>query len=113
MKRLREKKGETLVECLMSILIVGLAVSIFAGCVMMSEHLVFRAKKHRERYYQEMSFLEALEQQEIPGDVVQETGEAVLTISVKQRGDGYRKVEELPIILYYGEHMAAYERNCD
>ena len=109
MKKMRKKNGETLVESLMAILLLVLAVSIFGGYILVSERLVDRSKEQKKRFYREVSYLESLKEQEVSEELLQETGEAVVTISVKKQGAGARTLERIPVILYYGEHMAVYE----
>lgn len=109
MKKIRRTNGESLVECLMAILVVVLAVSVLGGYMLTSERLVSEAKRQREHGYGEISFLEALESREISEEITRESGEALLTISIKRQDGSDRTVEKIPVIYYYGEHIAAYE----
>lgn len=53
--KLRDNKGETLVEVLASILIAALSVTLMFGCVMASSRMDETAKAVDEKYYADLS----------------------------------------------------------
>ena len=55
MKKLRDTRGETLVEVLAAILVASLSVTLLFSCVMASSNLDVQAKSVDEDYYQALS----------------------------------------------------------
>lgn len=102
MKKLCETRGETLVECLAALLVLLLAVSILGGYVRTAGVLYAENGRKREEYYHEISRLEALE-----GEALM-SRESILEISAEDESGRYRVIDHFPVILYYGDHVAAY-----
>lgn len=58
MKKLRDSRGETLVEVLASILIASLSVALLFGCVMASTNMDRDAKKLDKEHYEALTAAE-------------------------------------------------------
>lgn len=59
MKKLRDSRGETLVEVLASILIASLSVALLFGCVMASTNMDRDAQKLDKEHYEALTAAEA------------------------------------------------------
>jgi hypothetical protein len=68
-KKLRERRGETLVELLASILIGALSVALLAGGIMVSVRLGLDARERDEDYYRQLTAAEARTGPALPGTV--------------------------------------------
>lgn len=69
MKKIRDDRGETLVEVLASILIASLSVALLFGCVMASSSMDRDAKKLDEEHYAALAAAEAQSGQGTSGTV--------------------------------------------
>ena len=101
MKKLRNDRGETLVEVLASILIASLSVTLLFGCVMASSKMDRDAKGQDEKYY---AALTAAEEQNssLPGS---------FTAKIKQVvAGGYAPEKDLHINIYGGDGLYSYKR---
>lgn len=87
MKRWKNKRGETLAESLLAILITALAASVFLSFAAISTNLIDKSDDQ----------------------LVKSQEGCKLTVSVKRKGGGYRNVEELPVTVYYSDEIAAYQ----
>lgn len=56
--KLRSKRGETLVEMLVSIVILGLSISIMTGMIAAAYSMNKAAREESDRYYNELSAAE-------------------------------------------------------
>ena len=102
-RKLRDSRGETLVEMLASILIATLSVAVLFTCVVTANGIGRTAREQDEAYYR---FLAAAERQE-PG--VDEAG-APLPVEIadlKVTGDGPDKT--FSVELYGGEGLYSYK----
>lgn len=68
-KKLRERRGETLVELLASILIGALSVALLVGGIMVSVRLGLDARERDEDYYRQLTAAEARTGPALPGTV--------------------------------------------
>lgn len=98
MKKLRSKKGETLAEVLVGILIIAVSTSLFLGMVSVSSHINRSAREADIRFYRAMTHLECFETEE--DSVDSQTG------SLRVEGDGVSGA--LKVRLFYGDGMASY-----
>lgn len=69
MKKLRDSRGETLVEVLASILIASLSVALLFGCVMASSNMDRDAKKLDKEHYKALTAAEVQSGTGISGTV--------------------------------------------
>lgn len=69
MKKLRDSRGETLVEVLASILIASLSVALLFGCVMASTNMDRDAKKLDKEHYKALTAAEMQSGTGTPGTV--------------------------------------------
>lgn len=94
-RKLRDSRGETLVELLASILIAALSVALLFTCCLASAEMDENARKSDERYYKALSEAEA-QTQAAGGDPV----------NVKVEGNSTSTT--IDAILYGGEDMYSY-----
>lgn len=97
-RKLKDNRGETLVEMLASILIAALAVALLFTCCMASVQMGGQARAADERYYDNLS---AAEKREAPlsGDakvIVAKTDEPTVT-------------QPVDVSLYGGDGMYSYQ----
>lgn len=98
MKKLRDDRGETLVEVLAAILVASLSVALLFSCVMASSDLDVKAKSVDEDYYQALSAADGQEGASSSGQV---------TISSK---DKENVSKDMTIDIYGGEGLYSYRR---
>ena len=99
MRKLKSRSGETLAEVLVAILVVAVSTSLFLGMVAVSARINRQAVKADARFYRAMSLLECFEAEE----------EAVEQRSGSLRVEGSGVSEELPVTVFYGDHMVSYQ----
>ena len=89
-KKLRARRGETLVELLASILIGALSVALLAGGIMVSVRLGLDARERDEDYYRQLTAAEARRGPALPGavEVVNTQNGLKNSISVSVWGGG-------------------------
>lgn len=93
-RKLKDSRGETLVEMLASILIAALAVALLFTCCMASVQMGGQARAADERYYGNLSAAEARTEAKGAG-------------KVKVEGNSNRV--EVQIQLYGGDGMYSYQ----
>lgn len=93
-RKLKDHRGETLVEMLASILIAALAVALLFTCCMASVQMGGQARAADERYYENLSAAEARTEAKGAG-------------KVKVEGNG--NSVEVQIQLYGGDGMYSYQ----
>lgn len=71
--RLLSRKGESISEALVSLLIASLAMLMFVGAVTASTHLIMSAKERMNTYYAERNHLEETMQKNAAGEGSEET----------------------------------------
>lgn len=98
MKKIRDDRGETLVEVLASILIASLSVALLFGCVMASSNMDRDAKKLDGEHYAALTAAEVQEDTEAPAGKVE----------VKNSKNSTE--EKLDIQLYGGAGLYSYKR---
>lgn len=98
MKKLRDDRGETLVEVLAAILVASLSVALLFSCVMASSDLDVKAKSVDEDYYQALSAADGQAGEPSSGQV---------TISSK---DKENVSKDMTIDIYGGEGLYSYRR---
>lgn len=101
MKKLRENRGETLVEVLASILIASLSVALLFGCVMASSNMDRDARKLDAEHYKYLSEAEA---QSGAGT------SAKVTVTNDAVTDLTAKTKEVSVNIYGGAKMYSYKR---
>lgn len=101
MKKLRENRGETLVEVLASILIAALSVALLFGCVMASSSIDRDARDLDGKHYKALT--EAEKQELLPVSVQVEIKRVVTD-------GGHVEEKELSVNVYGGEGMYSYKR---
>lgn len=107
-RKLKDTRGETLVEMLASILIAALAVALLFTCCMASVEMGRETREADKNYYEAMSEAERREKlPEKPGDSPPsaETG----TVTVK----GNSASKDITIDLYGGEEMYSYKKGAE
>lgn len=86
MKKLRDSRGETLVEVLASILIASLSVALLFGCVMASSNMDRGAKKLDKEHYEALTAAEAQSGTGISGTVklqnIKNSGKGSLSVEI-------------------------------
>lgn len=89
MKKLRDSRGETLVEVLASILIASLSVALLFGCVMASTNMDRDAKKLDKEHYEALTAAEARSGTGTPGTVKLQNKENSMegSLSIEIYGD--------------------------
>lgn len=101
MKKLRDNRGETLVEVLASILIASLSVALLFGCVMASSNMDREARQLDEKHYNALTAAEG------------QTGPAVdrtVTITNDAILDLVAKTQNILVGVYGGEGLYSYKR---
>lgn len=100
--KLRESRGETLVELLAAILIAALSAAMLFTCCMASVEMDKNGQKSDEAFYDALS---AAEEQKNP--LPQPAGGPVtVTVTVTENG----KTDSIPVSLYGGEDMYSYKK---
>ena len=98
MKKLKSKKGETLAEVLVAVLIVAVSTSLFLGMVSAASHINRRTEAADTLFYSALSQLECFE----ADDVSVSAGSGKLSV---ERTDG---VEWFRVEVYAGDDMISY-----
>lgn len=98
--KLRESRGETLVELLAAILIAALSAAMLFTCCMASVEMDKNGQKSDEAFYDALS---AAEEQKNP--LPQPAGGPV-TVTVTGNGE----TDSIPVSLYGGEDMYSYKK---
>lgn len=97
MVKLRDSRGETLIEVMVSILIASLSVALLFGCVMASSSLGDRTRDMDEAYYDSLSAAETYSGTMMPGTVtIKNNNPAIFPSSV-------------PVGVYGGANMYSYK----
>lgn len=96
-KKMRDSRGETLVEVLASIVVASLSVALLFGGVMASTKIDRTAEELDEAYYKALS---EAEKQETPLAV------GACTVRIENRNNGMTLT--LPVSLYGGEGTFSY-----
>lgn len=96
MKKLQNKRGETLVEVMASILIAALSVTLMFGCIMASSHIDREAEDLDERHYAALTAAE-------------ERTEAADWGSIKLVNQDNSQEHSLAITICGGEGMYSYK----
>lgn len=99
MKKLKDRRGETLVEVLASILIASVSVALLFGCVMASSHMDRRAGETDGDHYAALTAAETRS-----GSPVSE-GVKVKIVNIGNNGEG-----ELTVDIYGGAGTYSYKR---
>lgn len=97
MKKIRDDRGETLVEVLASILIASLSVALLFGCVMASSNMDRDAKKLDGEHYAALTAAEVQSGEGTSGQV-----------KVKNPNNGAEK--DLDIKIYGASGLYSYKR---
>lgn len=102
MKKLRNNRGETLIEVLASVLVAALSVALLFGCVMAASTIDGDAQKRDEAHYNALSAADAYttapDATPVPGNVTI-TREGVPNVT-----------PAIAIEIYGGEGMYSYKR---
>ena len=106
MKKLRNNRGETLIEMLVSILIAALSVTLLFGCIMASSNIDKAARSLDEKHYNALSEAEA---RPTPPASPVPTGNVTITL-VSPSADPQPNAAP-PIEIYGGEGMFSYKRS--
>lgn len=101
MNKLRDDRGETLVEVLASILIASLSVALLFGCVMASANIDRQAQELDEDHYAGLSAAEAR-----TAPVV----EAKVTVTNEAIVDLVQRTEKIDVNIYGGAGLYSYAR---
>lgn len=94
MKKLRNNRGETLLEGLIAVMIAALSMTMLLSCVTASSHTGTGAKEMDDKFYQTLSDVEGHSGTNIPSEEVTITNKegataaAPTTVSVTVYGDG-------------------------
>lgn len=99
MKKLRDTRGETLVEVLAAILVASLSVTLLFSCVMASSNLDVQAKSVDEDYYQALSAADGQNGTAKNSDEV--------TIASEDKEDVSK---DITVDIYGGEGLYSYSR---
>lgn len=101
MKKLRNSRGETLVEVLAAILISALSVTLLFGCVMATSEMDMKAQKQDDAHYS--AFTEA----DAQNDAIEvQEGDPTPYVTITRGSDSATP----PIDIYGGEGMFSYKR---
>lgn len=104
MKKLRDDRGETLVEVLASILIASLSVALLFGCVMASSGMDRRARELDGKHYEALTKAEKQETQLDSGTPPKVNIKQVVT------DGGYAEEGDISVHIYGGEGIYSYKR---
>lgn len=99
MSKLRENRGETLVEVMASVVIAALSVALLFGCAMASSNMDKDARELDEKRYDALSAAEA----RADGT----TGLAPGTVEIKNTDDGAQSLD-ITISVHGGEGLYSY-----
>lgn len=101
MKKLRDDRGETLVEVLASILIASVSVALLFGCVMASSGMDRRARELDGKHYEALTAAEKQETKLNDG-----------TVHIKQvvTDGGHAEEGDISVHIYGGEGIYSYKR---
>lgn len=99
MKKLSSRKGETLAEVLVGILITAVSTSLFLGMVSVASHINLKAMEADRRFYRAMSLLECFETEE----------EAVESRTGSLSVEGGGVSETFQVEIFYGDDMMSYQ----
>ena len=107
--KLMSKRGETLVESLLGILLIVLTSTIFLGYVAVSRGMISRADNRRAMYEKERTFIEEMTVDEGEDGLVTASEGKILRVSVKKASDTGWKRKEFPVTVYFGDNLAIYQ----
>ena len=107
--KLMSKRGETLVESLLAILLIVLASAIFLGYTEVSRGMITRADNRRAMYVKEQSFMEEMTADQSGDGLVTASEGKILRVSVKKASDAGWEMKEFPVTVYYGDNLAVYQ----
>lgn len=102
MKKLRNNRGETLVEVLASILIASLSVALLFGCVMASSNMDREARELDEKHYNALTAAE--------GQTGPAVGNSEVTITNDAITGLLEKTQDVSVGIYGGEGLYSYKR---
>ncbi len=97
MKKLGDRRGETLVEVLASILIAALSVTLLFGCIMASSNMDREAKGLDQKHYEALTAAETRSGVGTSGKVNIQNNKNSVT-------------KDLPVEIYGGGGMYSYKR---
>jgi len=103
--KLRDGRGETLVEVLASVLICALSVALLFGSVMASANIDLKTRELDQQYYEDLTKAE----RQGEADMAPNTGplSAGASVKVKNSGSGKERLD-LNIKFYGTERMLSY-----
>lgn len=108
-RKLTGKKGETLVESLLSVLLIALSLCMFFNLLTLSGRILSRGKKQEDRFRKTMSLLEAMEEDQSQEELVKsDSGEVRISIKSENGDTIFRG--QVPVRVYYSHSMTAYEK---
>ena len=99
MKKLRDNRGETLIEVLASILIATLSVTLLFGCITTSAKLDTDAKELDDAYY---GGLAKADSQATPDP--EAAAVPIETVEIKRIEGGVVKASAAPLVEIYGDN---------
>lgn len=104
-RKLKDSRGETLVELLAAILIAALSVALLFTCCMASAEMGRNTREADKKFYEALS---AAENQNTPLS----DGISAVTASVEVQGEGGAAAPKVTpeICLYGGEEMYSYKK---
>ena len=106
-RKLKNRRGETLAEVLVAILIVSVASAMFLSAISLSGRFNLRAKEADEHFYRAMSDLEAFS---ADGPEVSGPLDGNLAVTVRL-GSGNEFEEQFSVRVCTGESMTVYFRS--
>lgn len=102
MNKLRDDRGETLVEVLASILIASLSVALLFGCVMAASNMDRETKRLDGEHYKYLSAAE--------GRTEPAVADAKVTVTNEAGTDLNEKTKKIDVEIYGGEGLYAYQQ---